>query len=104
MAAQFASVAAVDPGSWGAQRGFTLTAFALTILLGLPVLLVGVPPLADLPGHMARYYVESRAGGAAVRDYFVFRWQLTGNLGCDAIMQLLVPLVGVEPATRLVVA
>jgi hypothetical protein len=103
MAAEFASVAAVSAGSRGPQRSFTLPAIALAVLLGLPALLVAVPPLADLPGHMARYYVESRAGGAAVRDYFVFNWQLTGNLGCDAIMQLLVPWLGVEPATRLVV-
>lgn len=97
-------MATVDPGSRPVDRAFTITAFGLSILLGLPVALVAVPPLADLPGHMARYYLESAAGSAALRDYFVFHWQLTGNLGCDAIVQLLLPLLGVEPATRLVAA
>lgn len=70
----------------------------------LPLVWPHIPPLADVPGHMAGFHVADALGrSAALRHYFSFHWQLLGNLGVDLAVVPLIPLVGVEMATKLVV-
>jgi hypothetical protein len=73
----------------------------LTLLLSLPALLVQVPPLPDLHAHLARYYLEDPAGHAALRAYFDYHWELSGNLGGDAVVYVLAHFLGVEGAAKL---
>lgn len=76
----------------------------LAALLALPVLVTTVPPLADLPAHLARYYIGSAAGGRALAGYFAHSWHINGNLGVDAIVYILGGVLGVDIATKSVVA
>lgn len=76
---------------------------AIVLLSALPLLWPDVPPLLDLPGHMGRYRVQlDLATSPDLQQYFGFRWQVIGNLGVDVLVQLLAPLIGLEPAVKLV--
>src|SRR3546814_576470 len=67
----------------------------------LPIL---VPPLVDLPGHMARYRVQLDYGDHPwLRDWYAFHWQLIGNLGVDLLVEPLGRLFGIELAVKLIV-
>ena len=70
----------------------------------LPLLYPAVPPLVDLPGHIGRYRVELDGGHSAyLQRYFGFHWAVMGNLGLDVLILPLAPLVGLEPAVKLLV-
>lgn len=70
----------------------------------IPLLWPQLPPLTDLPGHVGRYHVQlGLHEGTALEPYYDFRWALTANLGVDLLVQLLAPLVGLEPAVKLVI-
>jgi hypothetical protein len=74
---------------------------ALVLLSALPLLWPDVPPLLDLPGHMGRYRIQlDLASSSALQAYYEFDWALIGNLGVDLLVQLLAPLVGLEPAVK----
>ena len=74
------------------------------VLCALPLLWPDVPPLLDLPGHMGRYRVQlDLATSPDLQQYYGFDWQLIGNLGVDLLVELLAPLIGLEPAVKLVV-
>jgi hypothetical protein len=76
---------------------------AAILLSGLPVLLVEVPPLTDLPGHMARYRVQlDLSNSPALQAYYGFDWALIGNLGVDLLIVPLAKLLGLEAAVRLI--
>ncbi|MFN3943689.1 MAG: hypothetical protein ACK4K7_02010 [Allosphingosinicella sp.] len=86
---------------WWEQRWFVL---ALVLLSAVPLLLPDVPPLLDLPGHMGRYRVQlDLADTPALQQFFAFEWALIGNLGVDILVELLAPLIGLEPAVKLIV-
>ena len=70
----------------------------------VPLVWPRIPPLADVPGHMASYHVSvAIAHSAALQRFFAFDWQLVGNLGVDLLVVPLAAVVGVEPATKLIV-
>lgn len=70
----------------------------------LPLLAVGFPPLTDALGHLGRYAIQTGAASSpALQEGFTYRWQLIGNLGVDLLVEVLQPLIGLEPAVRLVV-
>lgn len=73
-------------------------------LLGVPTIIVWVPPLADLPAHLGRYFIQTDEGAAALRSYFTSTWDLSGNLGVDLLVHIAANPLGIELATRLVVA
>ena len=76
----------------------------LSALAALPALSAPVLPLIDLGGHAARYAVQLDAGRTDVlRQWYTFQWGLLPNLGVDLLVQLLAPLMGLEPAVRLIV-
>ena len=77
---------------------------AAVLAVAVPLLWPTIPPLLDLPSHMASYHVSvNLAHSPDLQRYFAFHWQLIGNLGVDLLVVPLVPLLGVEGATKLVV-
>lgn len=82
-------------------RGFIL---AFSFAFALPLLWPSVPPLADLPGHMGRYFLSlNLASSPALQRWYSFDWSLIGNLGVDLLILPLGKLLGVELATKLIV-
>jgi hypothetical protein len=76
----------------------------LVLASALPLLWPDVPPLLDLPGHIGRYRVQLDIGGSPVlQSFYDFKWMLIGNLGVDLLVELLAPLIGLEPAVKLIV-
>lgn len=80
-------------------------AVALVVLAAaVPLLYPAIPPLVDLPGHMGRYRVElSLATSPTLQQYFTYQWAMIGNLGVDLLVMALGPLIGLEPAVKLIV-
>lgn len=67
----------------------------LTIAALSPVFAVEVPPLVDLPNHLARLHIISGfEDSAALRDNYQVRWGVMPNLAMDL---LLLPLAAVAP-------
>jgi hypothetical protein len=90
-----------DRLQWWQTRWFVAVA---AILAALPLVWPDVPPLVDLPGHMARYRVQLSHGAVPwFRDWYNFQWALIGNLGVDLLVEPLAPILGLEPAVKLVV-
>lgn len=86
---------------WWETRWFALVAILAS---AAPLLLPGLPPLADLPGHIGRYHIAAELGRSAeLGQHWTFEWALVGNLGVDLIVQLLSPVLSAEQATKLVV-
>jgi hypothetical protein len=86
------------------RAGAWISMVGLALLVALPVLLPPVLPLADLGGHLGRYAIQLDAGRDPVlAQWYTFRWLLIPNLGVDLLVQLLGPLLGLEPAVRLIV-
>jgi len=76
----------------------------LILLAGVPLLYPTVPPLIDLPGHMGRYHIQLNvAHDPSLQRVYIFHWRLVGNLGVDALVALLGPLLGMECAVKLIV-
>lgn len=80
--------------------------FASFVLLNLlPFIFVKIPPLIDLPGHMARYAVQlNLSESPELQANWSFQWALVGNLGFDILIQFLAPILGIERATWLLSA
>ena len=77
---------------------------ALVVASALPLFWPDVPPLLDLPGHIGRYRVQLDLDSSPVlQSYYDFRWALIGNLGVDLFVEALAPLIGLEPAVKLIV-
>ena len=88
------------------QRWWETRACALALMLAsaLPLLWPEVPPLLDLPGHMGRYRVQIDLDTSLhLQQFYAFEWALIGNLGVDLLVELLAPLLGLEPAVKLVI-
>ena len=86
---------------WWNSRWVLLLAVLAT---AIPLLWPTIPPLADVPGHMASYHVSvALAHSPVLQRFFTFHWQLIGNLGVDLAVVPVSALVGVELATKLVV-
>ena len=76
----------------------------MIILAFIPLLYPRFPPLVDLPGHMGRFKVAvDVAASPFLHQWYSFRWLPIGNLGVDVLAIPLAHLIGVEPATKLVV-
>ena len=89
------------PSAWWETRVF---AAAMILMATVPLLLPPIPPLTDLMGHMGRYRVQLEIGSSPwLRNYYSFHWALIGNLGCDLLVQLLGPILGLELSVKLIV-
>ena len=88
-------------------RGFWEQPWVIAFLvLAMAVPLIGpdVPPLVDLPGHMARYAVQlGRAGDPALQHFFDYDMALIGNLGIDLLIVPVAALFGLELGTKLLI-
>jgi hypothetical protein len=71
---------------------------ALVALLCTPFLLVEVPPLIDMPGHMGAAAIEAAEPGSPLRQYYGYDWTLTLNMGGKVLMKLLAEIVGLVGA------
>lgn len=91
----------LHPSAWWEKRAF---AYAMIVLAIVPLLLPPIPPLTDLMGHMGRYRVQLDIGSSPfLSHYYSFDWSLIGNLGCDLLVQLLGPILGLELTVKLIV-
>lgn len=76
----------------------------LSALAALPAIFAPILPFTDLGGHVGRYAVQLDAGRSEVlRNWYSFEWGLLPNLGVDLLVQLLAPVMGLEPAVHLIV-
>lgn len=86
---------------WWQTRWFVA---AMAFVAAVPLLWPDIPPLVDLPGHMGRFRVQLAHGQVPwFNDWYNFDWQLIGNLGLDLLIVPLEPLIGLEPAVKLLV-
>jgi hypothetical protein len=97
-----------DPGLPGTGRPALLDRWWFVVLVALvaaiPLAIPAVAPLTDLHGHVGRYAVQLDGGASPVlRQWYTFEWGLLPNLGVDLLVQVLGPLLGLEPAVRLIV-
>lgn len=100
----FEATAAAKEGEarpwWEAPWFLALIVAATTI----PLLYPPIPPLVDLFGHMGRYRVELDIDQSPyLQQYFNYHWAAIGNLGVDLLVLLLGPIMGLEPAVKLIV-
>ena len=85
---------------WESRLCLALLVFAMAV----PLLYPPIPPLVDLFGHMGRYRVALDLGRSPwLQQYYDYHWVLIGNLGVDVLVRLLAPLMGLEPAVKLIV-
>lgn len=83
------------------QTGWGIAALAL--LAAVPLLWPSIPPLGDLPGHMAAFKVElDLAHSPELQRYYSLHWALIGNLGLNLLVIPLAPLLGLEAAVKLI--
>src|ERR1700758_390808 len=76
---------------------------ALLILVAIiPLLWPELPPLTDLPGHVARWHIAVAAPGSPLSQYYQIHWSLIGNLGTDLIGVPLARLIGAILAGKLI--
>ena len=81
-----------------------LVILLLALLSTVPLLSPSIPPLTDLLGHIGRYRVQlDLASDPVLQRYYGFEWALIGNLGVDLLVQGIAPLIGLEPAVKLIV-
>lgn len=82
---------------WWETRWFALAAILLSCV---PLLWPALPPLTDLPGHVARFRVMLGTDADVLGQWYHFEWRLVGNLGVDLLVAGLAPLIGLEPAVK----
>jgi hypothetical protein len=76
---------------------------ALALACAVPLLWPSIPPLVDLPGHMAAYKVElDLAHSPDLQRYYSLHWALIGNLGLNLLVIPLSKLFSLELAVKLV--
>jgi hypothetical protein len=72
----------------------------MLLLVSLPFWVSNIPPLMDLPGHMARYHImRELPTSPELQRYYEFEWHVMGNLGVDLIVYGLKDILDVERAT-----
>ena len=92
---------AVERRPWWESRA----CLALVVLATMvPLIYPPIPPLVDLFGHMGRYRVELDLDHSPwLQAYYDYHWAAIGNLGVDLLIKALAPLIGLEPAVKLII-
>jgi hypothetical protein len=76
----------------------------LALLAALPAIIARYPQMTDYPAHLARYHIMLDHGVSAdLARWYSFKWQWSGNLGADLLIQPLAALFGLETAGRIIV-
>jgi len=74
-----------------------VVAFAL-----LPVLATDIPPLADLPNHLARaHIIDHLQSSADLRKYYAVEWRLLSFQSTDFVLPMLADLLGLAGAAKI---
>lgn len=71
---------------------------AAIVVLCLPYLLVTVPPLVDLPGHLGAAAIEAAAPGSPLSRYWDWQWSYSLNMGGEVLIKLLADAFGLVAA------
>ncbi len=75
--------------------------FIAALLCGVPLVFPIVPPLIDLPGHMASYHISLNLDNSPqLSKYYSYDWKLMGNTGVDLLIIPLGKILGVELAAK----
>lgn len=78
---------------------------AMAVVSVVPFVFVEIPPLTDMPNHVARYHIFLNLKNSAfLQQFYSVRWSLVGNLGIDLLVLGLGPWLGAELAARTAVA
>jgi hypothetical protein len=88
------------PPRWWQRRVVLAALLAVAIL---PLLAPPLPPLTDLPGHVARWHVAMAGPDSPLGRYYAIHWGLIGNLGTDLLAIPLGRMIGLLPAAKLIV-
>ncbi len=70
----------------------------IVTLVCLPFVLVEVPPLIDIPGHMGAAAIEAAGPNSPLEKYFAWKWVFTLNIGDGVLMKLIGAEFGVLAA------
>src|SRR5689334_4255159 len=85
-------------------RAWELAIFYLLLLAAalFPVLSVDLPPLADLPNHLARAHIMASLGtDPDLQRHYAVEWHVLSFQSTDLILPSLVEWVGIEAAARI---
>ena len=88
-----------EPTPWWRRRA-ALAAILLASIL--PLLWPPLPPLTDLPGHVARWHVAAAGSASPLAHFYRIDWMLIGNLGTDLLAVPMIPLLGPIGAAKLI--
>jgi hypothetical protein len=69
-----------------------------TLLICMPFVLVEVPPLVDVPGHMGAAAIEAASPASPLGKYLGWKWVFTLNIGGDVLMKVLGAQFGILAA------
>jgi hypothetical protein len=86
--------------NWWERR---TTVVVLALVAMVPLLWPTIPPLMDLPAHMASYRVQLDGEASGLRRFYDFHWSLIGNLGVDLLIIPFARVFGLEFGTKLIV-
>ena len=90
----------IDTGFIG-RRSFAIT---VCLLLLSPFLVVTIPPLTDVPGHMGSAAASAYADDRVFAQFMRLTWHLVPNLGTDLIVAAARRMLGITGAYRLAAA
>ena len=99
----FADIA--SGGRWVSESS-VLALFLLFLTVALvPIWLVDVPPLVDLPNHISRMHIlTALPNDPVLQESYSVAWGILPNLAMDAFVVALTPIISVLDASRLFVA
>jgi Uncharacterized conserved protein len=70
----------------------------------IPLIWPAIPPLNDLPNHLARFHIELMAGKPSpLHQWYTFKWMLVPNIGFDLLIIPATHLFGLELGAKLLV-
>ncbi len=85
--------------AWWEHRGYGAL---LALFCAVPLLWPAIPPLSDLPGHLALYHIANELPTSPeLQRFYGWRWDWIGNLGGNLLMVPLGKLFGVELGAKL---
>ena len=74
----------------------------IALFCALPLIWPQIPPLVDLPGHMAAFRVElDLAHSPLLQRYYTLHWAVIGNMGLNLLVIPLSKLFGLELSVKL---
>lgn len=95
---------ATTNGGYGAYWHHPLFLILLVIVTTVPLIYPAIPPLTDLPGHLASYHIAAALESSTdLQRYYDIRWEVAGNLGVNLLIIPLTKLFDVELGLKVIV-